>query len=110
MKKATLAALLALSTCFGSAMAESIYLMGPDQGPPTCKNWVGDPSSKELYKAWLIGYLSGLAMGSGKDFLNKEEATTLAQWMDRYCAANPGDLTSVGALKLSRELRRTKGL
>ncbi len=109
VKKASLIAALALLSC--SAMAQSVYLMGPDNGPPTCKNWVGDPSSKELYKAWLIGYLSRPGHGQQQG-LPAEGRRRDPGPMDGsvIAAANPQRLTSVGALKLSRELRRTKGL
>lgn len=109
MKKATLAAALALSTCFGSTMAADA-LLGPDDGPPKCSTWNTDKANRELYKAWLIGYLSGLVTGQKSDFLKGSEADQHAAWMDRYCADNPNDLTSVGAMKLSRELKRKLGL
>ncbi len=109
MKKATLATVLALSTCMGSAIAADA-LLGPDDGPPKCSTWNTDKGNRELYKAWLIGYLSGLVTGQKSDFLKGSEAEQHAAWMDRYCADNPNDLTSVGALKLSRELKRKLGL
>jgi hypothetical protein len=78
-----------------------------------CGEWFTKPHSK----TWLLGYLSGVNVGTvgqmgfplnydplGK--LNSSEQAYL--WMDNYCRANPLKTVLDGALHLYNELRAKK--
>jgi hypothetical protein len=63
-------------------------------GGPSCGQWINerDATGKkpgEWNSAWLLGYLSGLAAGMGKDILKEIESLSIYLWMDNYCRANP---------------------
>jgi hypothetical protein len=59
--------------------------------------------------SWLLGYLSGLAAGGGKDALSGAENSSIYKWMDSYCRSNPlRDLAS-GANALAAESTGKKG-
>lgn len=54
--------------------------------------------------SWLLGYLSGIAIASGKNYLVGTDNASIYKWMDNYCRKNPlRDLTSGGSA-LAEEL------
>lgn len=63
-----------------------------------------------IESAWLVGYLSGIADGTGKDFLQGSDVKSIEKWMDNYCKANPSGHTEDGAGALVKELMKKKGL
>lgn len=81
-------------------------------GAPSCGEWVAHREKSDTLALgnayWLQGFLSGLAMSSGKDILAGMENSALNGWMDKYCQANPlKDLTG-GANALAAELLKNK--
>ncbi len=38
---------------------------------------------------WLLGYLSGLAVGASSDYLRKLDNDSIFVYTDNYCQANP---------------------
>ncbi|MDP1673023.1 MAG: hypothetical protein Q8L65_07885 [Burkholderiales bacterium] len=80
-------------------------------GPTNCGGWVKDrKEGKGLAwqrEAWLAGYLSGLAIGTGIEFWNKGgnllSPESVFLWMDNYCQANPLKNTFDGGLDLFHE-------
>ena len=82
------------------------------QGPASCGQWVtsrreiGEPVN--LRQMWVLGYLSGLAMASGKNFWgtpdkNKLDPESAYLWIDDYCRANPRKRTDEAADALFHE-------
>ena len=78
-------------------------------GAYDCGQWF---VKKEVAKAWLLGYLSGInaMLGDDKkkydplDKLNSAEQAFL--WMDNYCKRNPLNTITTGALDLYLELQK----
>lgn len=78
-----------------------------------CGEWFKKPHAK----TWLLGYLSGVNVGTTSQMgfppnydplgkLNSSEQAFL--WMDNYCKANPLKTVLDGALHLYNELRAKK--
>ena len=70
------------------------------RGVRSCGKWMEEKraatSVKELNKvpvlisrSWFLGYLSGRAGVSGKDFLKGTDNDSIFLWLDNYCQANP---------------------
>lgn len=77
-------------------------------GDRTCGTWM-DRQTDQLVGlgdiAWLMGFMSGLAVGTGADILADTDGNSLALWMDNYCRAHPLDKVGTGAVDLAIELR-----
>lgn len=101
MKRLTTA--LSIALCVNAAHATTMF------GIPDCGQWVNQHS---LYqKAWLAGFLSGLAsMDSGNaDVLDRLSSIDQAYlWMDNWCHANPLRNIANGGNLLYLELRQGK--
>jgi hypothetical protein len=100
--------LLAASTVAAPAQGEA----GARQ-PPSCGEWIVHREKSDMLAlgnaSWLLGYLSGLAVASGRDSLSATDNASIYKWMDNYCRTNPlRDLSSGGSL-LTAELARNKG-
>src|SRR5450631_505028 len=68
---------------------------------PSCGEWIVHREKSDTLAlgnaSWLLGYLSGLANGSGRDLLSGTENSSIYKWMDNYCRSNPlRDLASGG--------------
>ncbi len=107
-----------LGCLFGSHLfAAEVDLMGTR----SCSNWSEERrmanSSKEMNRipvlitrSWFLGYLSGRAAASRKNFLKGTDSDSIFLWLDNYCRANPNkDLDSAG-VELARELMQLKGI
>ena len=83
-------------------------------GSRSCGTWVSERSLKSLgalvNETWLVGYLSGLAYGSDKDFLKGTDNESLFLWVDNYCRANPLKTTFEAGETLHLELIKQKKL
>lgn len=86
-------------------------------GARSCGDWLKyKPTGEDkawprmVAESWLVGYLSGIAVGVGKDALKGASASSLFVWMDNYCQANPLDDIDDGGNKLYFELAKRKGL
>jgi len=100
-----------------SASASVVEIMGTR----SCSKWAEEQrmadSTKELNripvlitKSWFLGYLSGRAAASGKNFLKGTDSDSIFLWLDNYCRDNPkSDLEKAGD-DLGRELIRLKGI
>jgi hypothetical protein len=79
------------------------------RGARSCGVWVEEEKKESLQhmanQTWLIGYLSGLAVGKGKDvFRGSPDNNSLSLWMTNYCRANPLKDIGHGADELYIEL------
>lgn len=98
------------STSMGQGV---ITVYGPENGPPDCGKWLThqkDLSYRNVYSSWLMGFLSGVAMGTKKDFLGKTSPESTFFWMDKYCLENPLETTVWGSMQLIDELKKQKGI
>ena len=81
------------------------------RGVPSCGEWAAAREKQKREnrpqnpgeRTWLLGFLSGLAIGQNKEFWGGTDAKALDneaayQWVDNYCRANPSkDLDDAGA-------------
>jgi hypothetical protein len=91
------------------------------KGVRSCGKWLEEKrnsnSTKEMNKipvlitrSWFLGYLSGRADESGRNFLKGTDSDSIFLWLDNYCHANPRmDLDKAG-IDLARELMQLKGI
>ena len=80
---------------------------------PSCGEWIVHREKSDTLAlgnaSWLLGYLSGLAVASGRDYLSGTENSSIYKWIDDYCRRNPlRDLASGGSA-LAAELSAKKG-
>ena len=80
---------------------------------PSCGEWIVHREKSDTLAlgnaSWLLGYLSGMASGSGKDFLSAADNASIYKWMDSYCRKNPLRDLGSGAHALAAELNGAKG-
>jgi len=110
-------ALLAGCLLSSSVLASAIEI----RGSRSCSKWAEEKrmenSSREMNripvlitKNWFLGYLSGRADESGKDFLKGTDNESIFLWLDNYCRANPDKNLESGGIALARELMKLKGI
>jgi len=91
------------------------------RGARTCGKWIDEKSTANsvhemnripilITRSWFLGYLSGRADQSGKNFLKGTDNESIFLWLDNYCRANPNQTLDSGAAALSRELMQMKGI
>ena len=84
------------------------------RGTPSCGEWIAHRKESDTLAlsntSWLVGYLSGLAVGAGKNFLPGTENTAIFSWMDNYCRSNPLKDLAAGGVALMSELVVKKGI
>lgn len=99
--------LLMLSNAAISAPAE-----GAVRGAPSCGEWVAHREKSDTLALgngyWLLGYLSGIAVGTGKEFLSGTDNSAINAWMDKYCQAHPLKDLSSGGSALAAELLKSR--
>jgi hypothetical protein len=106
MKKAYLAALFFVVAIGFSANSSAVTV----KGMISCRVWLKNhaakvaPSSMLADNAWLVGYLSGVAVARNIDFLKGVDDSTIQTWMHNYCSSHPSDLVGYAADALSVEL------
>lgn len=80
---------------------------------PSCGEWISHREKSDTLNlgntSWLLGYLSGLAVSRGKDFLSGTDNVSIYKWMDNYCRTNPLRDVGSGGIALEAELTRKKG-
>ncbi|MEJ8825624.1 hypothetical protein WKW80_26955 [Variovorax humicola] len=86
-------------------------------GFSSCGQWVKqravEQGTRERFvtltmEMWLIGYLSGLSVGTDIEVLRGRESQSLLLWVDNYCKANPLDDTSIAGHALFNALKKLK--
>ena len=77
-------------------------------GARSCGAWIANSTqttaSREADRAWLVGFLSGLAIGARKDFLRGIDSDSMYLWIDNYCRANPLKFLDSAGVALAQEL------
>jgi len=90
-------------------------------GARSCSKWVEERrmenSTKEMNripvlitKSWFLGYLSGRAEATRRNFLKGTDGDSIFLWLDNYCRANPNKDLDGGGIDLARELMQLKGI
>lgn len=110
MKTFLLVVAIALALNAGESFAkldESITVVGRK----SCGFWAKsradeDQFSKTVLQNWVMGYLSGVAMTKGSDFLRDLDGDSVFLWYDQYCQANPLDTLVDASEKLVKERHR----
>ena len=104
IKKRVAVALLGLVISAAAFEAQAVTL----RGSVSCGIWVKDREEKNLtaatHQRWLMGVMSGIAIGSNKDILKTTDAPSIFLWMDNYCRAKPLKDIDDGAVELFFEL------
>ena len=107
MKTAYIAILFIFAAFISAAQAVEL------RGAPTCKDWVNDKKIELLNnrnETWYLGFLSGMAYSSGKDFLRGTELSAILAWPNNYCKEYPLDTLNDAAHGLVIELTNRKGI
>ena len=90
------------------------------KGATSCGTWVEEEAKHKApgqyintSRTWLVGYLSGLAVASDKNFWGRQGVNLLDNasaylWIDNYCRANP--LKSIDDGGIALFLERTRGM
>jgi hypothetical protein len=99
--------------CFLLA-SSAVALSSPSDGgaearqAPSCGEWIVHREKSDTLAlgnaSWLLGYLSGMAISSGKDYLSGTDNSSIYNWMDNYCRKNPLRDLSSGGNALAAEL------
>lgn len=99
-------AILVISVVFLMSATSPSFAGGSRLGVVKCGDWVKNRNDRTAtpYEFWLLGYLSGISMELGKNFLANTNSASLELWMDNYCRNNPLDSIGVGGDALAREL------
>jgi hypothetical protein len=83
------------------------------RGASSCGDWVQEQNKNSDWNTnhtWLIGYLTGIAIGTNKDFLKGTDNPSIYLWMDNYCRQNPLKDMADGGLDLFFELKKQKNI
>jgi hypothetical protein len=106
----------------GCLLSLSLHAATVDlMGSRSCAKWLEERriagGAKEMNripvlitKNWFLGYLSGRAEASGKNFLKGTDSESVFLWLDIYCRANPSKELDTAGIDLTRELMQMKGL
>ena len=106
----------------GCLLSLNLFASAVDiRGSRSCGKWVEEKrmanSMNEMNripvlitKNWFLGYLSGRADESGKNFLKGTDSESIFLWLDNYCHANPDKNLDNAGLDLARELMQLKGI
>jgi hypothetical protein len=82
-------------------------------GVRSCGEWFSNkrsPLLKAAQEDWLLGYLSGLASVTAKDFITGTDNASIFLWTDNFCKSNPLSGVDDAGNKLATELIRIKKL
>ena len=87
--------LLLLVPALGASVSNAVSIRGAGD----CGTWIEKQKEEEKgrfnsQQAWLVGYLSGLAVARQINFWGDQSANSLSNesvflWMDNYCKNNP---------------------
>jgi hypothetical protein len=106
----------------GCLLSLNLFAAGVElKGSRSCTKWMEEKrlanGAQEMNKIpvlitrnWFLGYLSGRADASGKNFLKGTDSDSIFLWLDNYCQANPGKDLDQGGMDLAHELMQLKGL
>lgn len=78
-------------------------------GDLTCGGWRNAPSGfesieKSLLLNWVLGFLVGRSSVRGDNILGNVEVSSIAAWLDDYCARSPLNYLATAAFDLEKAL------
>lgn len=78
------------------------------RGVRSCGKWLNERLSgnSKWGETWLLGYLSGSAMSSGRDILKGTDNASILYQMDAFCKTNPLRDVADGAEEIIAELTK----
>lgn len=77
-------------------------------GDRSCGQWSSrkeNPYLKMVVHSWLMGFMSGLAVGTDEDVIAGTDGESIDLWMDNYCHKHPLERLSMDASLLYFELK-----
>jgi hypothetical protein len=97
-----------IAACVSQA-AMAVEIVGA--GTSNCEGWTESrkTDNHDLRLAWINGFLSAMAISSGRELLRNVDPKFIAGWIDRHCAANPRDTLALAADRLGAELYAKAG-
>jgi hypothetical protein len=103
-------ALIALACATASSIAGVTLRAVPacDQWTRTGQNRDGQEYLQE--RLWFLGFLSGMAFVTQKDFIKGSDNDSLTRWVDNYCKAHPQGGVDDAANELAGTLVKKKHL
>jgi thioredoxin reductase len=79
------------------------------RGVVACGDWVKEKKKDSVvnaaHQAILVGFLSGIALATDKDFLRGTTNESLFLWVDNYCQKTPLENIYMAGMHLSIELQ-----
>lgn len=109
-KKTVSIVLSVLISCAAIGDAQALVI----RGAPSCGVWIKERADDKLEtianNVWLLGFLSGMAVKSGKDILKGTDNPSIFLWVDNYCRANPLKTPGDAGDALFEELVKQKRL
>ena len=112
----------AIALIAGCLLALNVYAAAVEiKGARSCGKWIEEKrmanSLKEMNRipalitrSWFLGYLSGRADESGRNFLKGTDIDSIFLWLDNYCRANPKANLDKAGNDLARELMQMKAI
>ena len=106
----------------GCLLSLNLFASAVDiRGSRSCGKWIEEKRMENsmnemnripvlITRSWFLGYLSGRADESGKNFLKGTDSESIFLWLDNYCHANPDQNLDTAGLALARELMQLKGI
>jgi len=106
-KKAVVLAFVSAAVFATNANAVSV------RGFSSCGGWVQDRAENNGWphlsdESWVLGFLSGLALGTKEDVLKRADDPSIFLWIDNYCQANPLKRVTDAVMELFSELAKQK--
>ena len=111
-----------IAILIGCLLSSSLFAAEVDMmGARSCGKWIDERrmenSTKEMNrvpvlitKSWFLGYLSGRAEATRRNFLKGTDSDSIFLWLDNYCRANPNKGLESAGIDLARELTQMKGI
>ena len=106
----------------GSLLAFNVFAAAVEiKGVRSCGKWMEEKraanSAKEMNRipvlitrSWFLGYLSGRADQSGKNFLRGTDSDSIFLWLDNYCHEHPQEDLDKAGIDLAHELMQLRGI
>jgi hypothetical protein len=110
MNRAALLALVVLVA--GTQAANAVKILTPNKDSCLAFTTALDTANMDNLplSGWAVGYFSGVAQGTGIDYLRNYDLTSLTLRLYDSCRSQPDKLLSLAAEELSRSMITEQGL
>jgi hypothetical protein len=100
------AMLIVISMVLMTNQVSANYVLG--QGGASCGTWLEARRTRGsdtwVFRAWILGFVSGVNAASQLDFLVEPDANAIFAWFDNYCRQHPLDKLSKASNALIEDL------